>query len=298
MPVTKCFQRFARMQLFKNSFVITTQKSPVPLFIHLKKQEIMASTIETGHAKNVANLSKLNQLIATLGSSYNPSNAAISATALQNLYASAGTQLTAFNTAFASWKSATNARELEFEPLAKLATQILGSLQSLSLPKQTIDDFDALVKKFRSKARKPVQNQPAAATTVQEERIAFPLPESVTVKTISTSQHSYDNKLQHFEKMLLLLQGIPSYAPNETPFKIATLQAQQLRLHTLNDAANTSYSALRLARNERNALFYGSQTGLLDLVKNAKAYIKSIYGSASPQYRAASDIKFVKVVAK
>ena len=34
----------------------------------------MSNYFETGHAKNVANLLKLNQLIATFGTTYNPSN--------------------------------------------------------------------------------------------------------------------------------------------------------------------------------------------------------------------------------
>ena len=37
----------------------------------------MSNYFETGHAKNVANLLKLNQLIVTFGTTYNPSNNAI-----------------------------------------------------------------------------------------------------------------------------------------------------------------------------------------------------------------------------
>lgn len=258
----------------------------------------MTSTPETGHAKNVANLSKLNQIIVSFGGTYNPSNSAITLTSLQSLYSNANAQLTAFNTAFANWKNATNNREIAFEPLGKLSTQILGALQSLPLPKQTIDDFEVLVKKFRSRSKKASKSQPLAGNAGQEENVAALATDPAGPKTISTSQQSFDNKLQHFEKMLLILQGIPSYAPNETALQVANLQAQQAALHTLNDAANTSYSALRQARTDRNAFFYGADTGLLDLIKNAKAYIKSIYGASSPQFHSANELKFVKVVSK
>jgi hypothetical protein len=46
----------------------------------------MSTFFETGHAKNVANLLKLNQQIATYGLTYNPSNNAIKATVLATLY--------------------------------------------------------------------------------------------------------------------------------------------------------------------------------------------------------------------
>jgi hypothetical protein len=49
---------------------------------------------------------------------------------------------------------------------------------------------------------------------------------------------------------------------------------------------------LKNARIQRNTFFYAKDTGLLDLVKQVKAYIKSVYGASSPQYRAANDIKF------
>src|SRR5687767_8876208 len=114
----------------------------------------MSTYYETGHAKNAANLLKLNQLIATFGTTYNPSNNAIKATALATLYTNANAKLTAVNSSFTSRKNATNSRELAFDPLAKLSTQILGALQSLGLPQQTIDDFESLVKKFRSSGSK------------------------------------------------------------------------------------------------------------------------------------------------
>ncbi len=45
----------------------------------------MASTSETGHAKNVTNLESLITSINALGTSYNPSRDSIKLNALQNL---------------------------------------------------------------------------------------------------------------------------------------------------------------------------------------------------------------------
>ena len=98
--------------------------------------------------------------------------------------------------------------------------------------------------------------------------------------------------------MVLILVSVPSYNPNEVSFKVASLQTQLTNLTTLNNAANTSYANLKAARIDRNAVFYTKGTGMLDLVKLAKAYIKSIFGASSAQYHAASSLKFVRVIPK
>ena len=54
--------------------------------------------------------------------------------------------------------------------------------------------------------------------------------ETIETKTISTSQQSFDNKLQHLEKMIMILQSVPSYNPNEVPYKVASLQTQLTNL--------------------------------------------------------------------
>lgn len=257
----------------------------------------MSNYFETGHAKNVANLLKLNQLIATFGATYNPSNNAIKAPALATLYTNANTKLSDVNTNFTNWKNATNQRELAFDPLTKEATQILGALQSLGIAQQTIDDFEFQVKKFRSSGSKLPKTETGKIIAPETTDPNAPVT-TVETTSISTSQRSFDNQLQHFQKMILILQSVPSYNPNETAFKVATLQTQLANLTTLNNAANTSYANLKNARIQRNIFFYAKDTGVLDLVKQTKAYIKSLYGAGSQQYIAANALKFTRVVPK
>lgn len=257
----------------------------------------MSNYYETGHAKNVANLLKLNQLIATFGTTYNPSNNAIKTTALATLYTNANTKLSDVNNNFTSWKNATNSRELAFDPLRKEVTQILGALQSSGATQQTIDDLTFQVNKFRSSGSKLTKADAGISDTPAAEKVAGTSDPTET-KTISTSQQSFDNQLQHFQKIILILQSVPTYNPNETPFKVVTLQTQLTNLTNLNNAANTSYANLKNARIQRNLFFYAKDTGLLDLVKQVKAYIKSLYGATSQQYIAANAIKFTRVVSK
>ena len=76
----------------------------------------------------------------------------------------------------------------------------------------------------------------------------------------STSQQSFDQKLEHFNKMILLLQIVTSYAPNEVQFQLTTLNAKQVTLNTLNDNANNSKSLLTSTRIDRNLFLINSRT--------------------------------------
>lgn len=265
----------------------------------------MSTFFETGHSKNVANLLKYEQFLATLGVSYNPTNTNITASAIATLYNNADTKVNGTNTAFTTWKESTNQREIIFKELKKLSTQLLGALQSTTTTQQTIDDFAFLVKKFRGGGNRETTKadagrlaQPTTPTTDPAPSDTPPPTPPVTPTTVSTSQQSFDNKIQHFAKMVLLLQNQPSCTPNEVDFQVVTLQSKQTTITTLNDTANTSYANLKASRIDRNTFLYAPDTGMLDLIKQSKAYIKSLYGAESQQYHTANAIKFVRVIKK
>lgn len=258
----------------------------------------MSSTYETGHARNVASLLRLNQTVATFGATYNPSNNNIKTTALATLYTNANTKVSDVNNAFTNWKNATNTRQISFEPLNKFATQLLGALQSTGAPQQTIDDFVFQVNQFRASNGAKLTKADAGIT----EKLTTPNDgtptETEETKHVSTSHRSYDNQLQHFSKMILLLQSVPNYNPNEVAFKVTTLQTQLTNLTTANNNANVSYANLKASRIQRNTFLYAKDTGMLDIAKQVKAYVKSVYGASSQEYLAVNAIRFTRVVAK
>ncbi len=114
----------------------------------------MASTFETGHAKNVANLEKYTQFLLTLGAAYNPSNPNITLTALTQFHTNAKANLTTLKIAEDNWKEATNLREIAFEQLNPFSTQLLGLLKSTDATQQTINDFTFLADKMRGATKK------------------------------------------------------------------------------------------------------------------------------------------------
>lgn len=257
----------------------------------------MASTSETGHSKNLANIDKVTDLVTQFGSLYNPSNPLIQLNGLLALKAQCAPAYNNYVAAFTTYKAATNDREIAFEPISKLATHVSDNVKTLSIPIQTVDDVTFIVAKIHNNSSK--LPKPAAV------RMADPSlppvvdkPSAEVTNTISTSQQSYDSLMANFDKLIQQVQGIGTYTPNESNIQVASLQTIHSDLTTKNLNAITAINAVNLSRNQRNMIFYADNSGLCDIMKKVKLYVRQIYGSRSPEYHQMSAIKFTKIVAK
>jgi hypothetical protein len=112
------------------------------------------------------------------------------------------------------------------------------------------------------------------------------------VLEISSSQMSYDSRLDNFDKLIKLLTSIPLYAPNEAELKVTGLTTTYTDLKTRNTAVVTAAAALSNARISRNDILYKPLTGLVDTAVDTKTYIKSVFGADSPQYRQVTKLEF------
>ena len=252
------------------------------------------ATYETGHVKNVANLLNYNQFITTLGATYNPSMATITLSALTAMQATAKLKLDAVTALADVWKTATNNREIEFETLNSFSTQLQSILKTTDASQQTIDDFAFLINKMRGNSGNAAKKAAAKAAA----KSAVPNAEEDAPKFISSSQQSFDQKIEHFGKMILILQGVTTYAPNEANMQIAALQAKLTNLQNLNISATKASADLKAARIDRNTFYYVANTGMLDTIKKSKNYIGGLYGKTSQQYKAAVAFKFIRVISK
>ncbi|MCA6437610.1 MAG: hypothetical protein IM600_12110 [Bacteroidetes bacterium] len=251
----------------------------------------MSTYFETGHPKNVANLLKYIQFLQTLGTNYNPSNASITLAALTTTQTTADTKQTLVKTLEDTWKNQTNLREIAFNPLNAFTVQLFSILKTTDASEQTLEDFLFLVNKMRGSDNASTKTANAKTTTTNTESTS-------EAQTKSTSQQSFDQKIEHFSKMILILTGVTSYTPNEVQFQLPSLNAQLANLTTLNTKANNAKTQLTAARIDRNTYFYAPNTGWLDVVKKSKEYIGAVFGKQSQQYKAAIAFKFVRVIAK
>lgn len=256
----------------------------------------MGTYIETGHTKNVANFDHLIVYLQSYGANYSPSNTSITLANLQTTLTNGQTALTNVKNEYNSWKNATNGREIAFEPLKGLATQLLNTLIGTGANEQTIKDFKTINAKVQgsklTKADSGLTEAPSETTIDAANSTALP-----SKKSISASQQSYDNLIDHYDKLIKLLASVPSYTPTENSLKVTTLNTLLANLKSANTLAYTKVVSVSNARIARNKVLYDNTDALVKLAKLVKAYIKGKFGAKSPEYAQISALKFTVIKA-
>ena len=245
----------------------------------------MTNTSETGHAKNVTNLESLITSIIALETSYNPSRDSIKLTSLQTLLTASTESLNAVNIAQAAYSNAVAARKVAFQPFSKLITRVYNSLKATETTTQVVQSARTIVRKL--------QGRRASAKITEEEKKALEA-EGKEVNQISASQMSFDNRIENFDRLIMLLSSIPLYNPNEAELKVETLKALHNQLKEKNTEVILPIVQLSNSRIARNKILYSENTGLVDVALDSKTYIKSIFGATSPQYKQISKLRFIR----
>ena len=240
----------------------------------------MASTSEVGHAKNVANFQDLIEFVTGYGATYNPSKNSLKLPQLIALKATAETKLTDVISKNTNYNNKVNERMVAFSNLKSLSTRLVNALQTTDATTATIND----AKTFNRK----MQGKKASASQTPTD------PNAPAPATISTSQQSYDQLIQHLTGLKSVLEEEPSYTPNETELQVATIDSKIADLTAKNTAVSTAYTNISNSRILRNETLYTSDNGIFETASEVKKYIKSVFGASSPQYNQVSGIKFSK----
>lgn len=238
----------------------------------------MASTSEVGHAKNVANFQDLIEFVTGYGSAYDPSKASLTLPALVTLKTTADANLADVIAKNTNYNNKINDRMTAFSDLKTLSTRLINALQATDATTETIADAKTFNRKIQGKRASGPQ-VPLDPTT--------PPP-----TTISSSQQSYDQLIQHFTGLKSVLEEEPTYTPNESALRITTLSDKIVDLNAKNTAVATAYTSVSNSRIGRNATLYTDNTGLVEVALEVKKYIKSVFGASSPQYAQVSGLKF------
>lgn len=248
---------------------------------------------ETGHAKNVANFEKMVDFCVGYGTTYNPSKTTIKVAALQTLLTNSKNAILAVNTNIPAYSNAVAARELAFEPLSKLVTKIINSLKATDTSQQVVDNALTYARKLQGRRAKAIiknvnlpvgEPVPGAEILIEQES-----------KNISASQMSYDNRLDNLDKLIKLLSSVTTYAPNEAELKTTALTTLINDLKVKNSAVISFFVPISNARISRNDILYKENTGLVDIAFDVKAYVKSLFGATSPQFKQISKLVFTRV---
>lgn len=241
----------------------------------------MPSTSETGHAKNIANFQDLIAFVTGYGATYNPSKNALKLPQLNALLTTSQTKLADVITKNTAYNNSVNDRMLAFDGLKALSTRLVNALETTDAPKEKVSDAKGFNRKLQGKRA----STPATPTD----------PNTPAPATISASQQSYDQQIQHFAGLISVLESETSYTPNETELQIATLTAKQADLVAKNNAVSIAYTGISNSRINRNKTLYEDGTGLVSVATEVKKYIKSVFGASSPEFAQVKGIEFKKV---
>jgi hypothetical protein len=243
----------------------------------------MARTFETGHVKNVATFDELISFNSGYGTAYNPTKPSLKLSSLQALSTSAKSAINAVNEAIPAYTNAVAAREIAFGPLNKLITRVINALIATDSSSQVDDSAKTFARKIQGK-------RASAKKTEEEKKILAAAGKEVI--EISTSQMSYDSRLDNFDKLIKLLASVALYIPNEAELKVEVLTTYYNDLKTKNNAVLAAATPLSNARILRNDVLYKKNTGLVDIALDTKSYIKSLFGAKSPQYKQVGKLEF------
>lgn len=92
--------------------------------------------------------------------------------------------------------------------------------------------------------------------------------------------------------MIAILSTEPTYLPNENDLKITTLNTLLTTLKNTNTGVTNAYTTVSNARIARNLSLYNPTNGICATAKEVKAYVKSVFGATSPQYKQISGLEF------
>ena len=238
----------------------------------------MASTQETGHAKNVANFQHLISFVTGYGAPYNPTKTILKLPNLITLQATGHSDIGTVVTDNTAFNNKVNERFTEFSTVKGLSTRLTNALEATDATPEKIKDAKGFNRKMQGK-RASIISAPVDPNT--------PAP-----TTISSSQQSYDQQIQHLAGLNSVLLTEASYAPNENDLKTTTVTAKINTLTTKNNDVSTAYTKVSNSRIKRDKTIYGKDTGIVDVASEVKKYVKSVFGATSPEYAQISGIEF------
>ena len=247
-------------------------------FINLLNFSKKMRSFEIGHAKNVATFSELISFVTAYGEVYNPAKASLELTALKVMLKNGQKAIKEVNSNKAEHKAALSDRNKLFSPLSKLTTRVVNTLSVSDAPPDLIENAKTIARKLKG------------------ERAVKINPNNTETKHSSTSQMSFDNRVVNFEALVLLLQSIPEYSPNEKDLQVTTLVAMHKSMVDANNAVILANTNLSNARITRNNVLYAPKTGMHATALDVKKYVKILFGTVSPKYKQISKLSFTAIL--
>jgi len=245
----------------------------------------MATTTAITHKTNVSNFNKFVIEVTAFGIAYTPTKTSIMADALNTLNVKMKTVDTAETVALLDLNNARNARADIFAMSTDIITRVANAIRATDIPESTKEDLLSITSKFLGRVRSTKKETTVAATEGQA---------STTTTSHGKVPQDMDSKLSYLDTLIKQITTVTAYNPNEANLKVANLTTLYDEMKVKRTAEITAEAAHDNAAITRNNVMYADITGIIDVTNDVKAYVKSLYGASSPQYKQLTTLKFTK----
>jgi hypothetical protein len=235
---------------------------------------------DSGHLGNLKSFDELLSAVRGFPVGYNPSKNEFQIKALEAKSAEGHKQIENLNVIMSAYKSAVEHRAVVYTPFQNLATSIFNYVKSTDASDVNVDNVAQIIRKLKGQRAGKKIIPPATGENPQ-------VPEQISV-----SQLSFNERLNNFDRLIRQLETIPQYIPNESNLTLASLRDYYNTMNAANNAVLKAENDLSNARVSRNKEFYDPLSGLVEIGRGDKLYIKAIFGASSPQYHQVSGISF------
>lgn len=222
---------------------------------------------ENGHGMNLGRMATTVTIVESLGPVFQPVHELIQPANMKQYYQDCATAHTAVTKKQDAYDRAVNDRRARYAGLKKLATRVLNAYIDSQAPAADVDDLRGVNKRLQG-------TRTSAA--------ADPGTDEAAKRKYSTSQQSFVNQADLFNQLITRVEGFPGYRPADEDLKTDALRALHTQLGQDNLAVDAAATALRLARDERDKLFYDADRGMSARRQRLSSYFKSRKDGGNP----------------
>jgi len=236
---------------------------------------------ETGHAINVANLQKAVQLATGWGAKYQPSNPLISIVNMTAAATTAEDSLDDVQTTTTPYRNATAAADDAFEPLSKLITRVVKAMKAQGIAASVIEDANTYARKIKGERATPKKKDDPSTPNVDESK-----------SSVSASQMSRTQRIEHFDNLNSVLGSQSLYAPNEDDLKLSTLKAYSTDLKAKTNTITTTFVPFSNSLSARDQVLYTNDDCVVKVGKLFRTYVEAAFGRTSSEWNQVKGLTF------
>jgi hypothetical protein len=196
----------------------------------------------------------------------------------------------ALNKAIAPRTTAVANKDKAFEGMSKRVTRVLSAYKSCRPLPGELSSAQTIAKLIKGENGKNGKAKKGAA-----EMTEAPEQEgtgSEQTKDRSNSRMGVDTRIENLNRLIEGLVSSGVYVTNEEDLTIAGLTGYANTLKVLSEAVTEAERPEAEARKLRDAALYTPDTGVVDIAQSMKNYVKSVFGTGSPEYKAVTRIQF------